>query len=338
MALSAGLGDFHFLRPAWLLALPLLLALAVWLAHRRARDGDWSQLIDAELLNALRLDGGGGVSSRAPWIWLALAWSVAVVALAGPSWQQDTAPAFRGSAAWVLVMDLSPSMAATDLSPDRATRARYALDDLLGAAHDARVGLVAFSAEPYTVAPLTRDVATIRALLPPLAPDIMPSPGDRLAPALQRAGELLGKAAADRRRTIVVTDGFSDPAAAFAAAGALREQGVELSVIGVGTPNGAPLPAPEGGFARDAQGRPQLARLDPAPLRSLASAAGGRYIGLSDVAALSASLAQGGPRAGSADADAAGDAVELEHWRDGGYWLLPMLLLCAAALARRGWL
>src|SRR3546814_3900448 len=84
-------------------------------------------------------------------------------------------------------------MAARDLSPDRVTRARYALDDLLGAAHGARVALIAFSDEAYTVTPLTDDVATVRTLLPPLAPDIMPTPGDQLAPALAQAGKLLGR-------------------------------------------------------------------------------------------------------------------------------------------------
>ncbi|WP_312632366.1 vWA domain-containing protein, partial [Mammaliicoccus sciuri] len=87
----------------------------------------------------------------------------------------------------VVVLDLSPSMAAADLQPDRVTRARYAIDDLLGAARDARVGLVAFSDEPYTVSPLTDDVATVRALSQPLAPGIMPSAGDQLAPALRQA-------------------------------------------------------------------------------------------------------------------------------------------------------
>ncbi|MFX9023860.1 VWA domain-containing protein, partial [Acinetobacter baumannii] len=81
-------------------------------------------------------------------------------------------------------------MAASDMTPDRVTRARYAVDDLLGAARDARVGLVVVSGEAYTVSPLTEDVATIRGLLPPLAPSIMPGSGDQLAPALETAAKL----------------------------------------------------------------------------------------------------------------------------------------------------
>lgn len=243
------LHNLHLLRPLWLLALPPLWGLAIWLHRRGGRDGNWSQLIDPALLPALQLeaDSGGG---RSPWPWLALAWTVAVLALAGPSWQQEQAPAWRGSAAWVVVMDLSPSMAATDLSPDRATRARYAIADLLGQAQDARVGLVVFGGEAFTVTPLTEDVETVRSLLGPLSPDILPSTGDALAPALQQAGELL----ADRpgqREIIVFTDGFGDASAAFATASRLRSQGIQIHTVEIGTASGAPLPQAQGGFARD---------------------------------------------------------------------------------------
>src|SRR3569833_3108762 len=151
MTMPEFLQAFHFLRPWWLLALPPLYLLAFLLARRRARQGDWAGVIDSELLPALRLDGGSGSGGNLqPWPWLALAWTLAVLALAGPRWQQDRAAAYRAPADWVLVLDLSPSMAATDVAPNRVIRARYALDDLLDAAKDARVALVAFSDEPYT--------------------------------------------------------------------------------------------------------------------------------------------------------------------------------------------
>jgi Ca-activated chloride channel homolog len=190
MKLTAVMHTFHFLRPLWLLTLPLLWGLVWWLAHRRRHDGNWTGFIDAELLPSLRLDTGGRAGMR-PWPWLALAWSVAALALSGPSWERDRSPAYRSPAAWVFVLDLSPSMAATDLAPNRYTRSRYALDDLLGAARDGRVALVVFSEQAFIVTPLTQDVATVRALLPPLAPDIMPSAGDHLAPALEQASRLL---------------------------------------------------------------------------------------------------------------------------------------------------
>lgn len=309
--------DFHFLRPAWLLALPLLWGLVLWLARRRGRDGNWASLIDPELLPALRLDGGGQ-PGRSPWPWLALAWTLAALALAGPSWQRAPSPAYRGNAAWVLVLDLSPSMSATDLAPNRVARARYALDDLLSAARDARVGLVVFSDEAYTVTPLTDDVATVRALLPPLAPDIMPTAGDNLAPALERAGTLLEHGGGKSGQVVVLTDGFADPAAAFEAAGKLRSHGVAVSVVGIGAP-----------------GRSNAAPLDVDRLRQLAASGGGRYVDLAGLPALIGDLQAQAGHAGMARAK---QDIRVAHWLDGGFWLLPFLLLLAAVLARRGWL
>jgi len=329
------LAALHFLRPLWLLALPLLWALTFWLARRRSHGDSWSTLIDPELLPSLLLDAGSGKIGPSPWPWLALAWSFAALALAGPSWQQDATAAWRAPAAWVLVMDLSPSMAATDVAPSRSTRARYAIDDLLGAARDARVGLVAFSDEPYTVTPLTEDVATVRTLLPPLSPDLMPSPGHNMGPALDQAGQLLAQAGGKNRQVIVLSDGFDDPVAAFAAAAKLKAQGMTLSVVGIGTRNGAPLPKIDGGFAQDDKGQPVLTRLDLDGLQQLARAGGGQYVDIASLPSLIGTLQAQSVQPGSAETVA---GVQVQHWRDGGFWLLPFVLVLAALLARRGWL
>jgi Ca-activated chloride channel family protein len=333
------LQGLHFLRPLWLLALPLLWAAVFWLARRSVRSKDWSRVIDADLLPALRLDGheggAGGRGSRHPWPWLALAWSLAVLALAGPSWQQAAAPAYRASSAWVLVLDLSPSMAASDLAPSRVARARYAIDDLLAAAHDARVGLVAFSDEPYTVTPLTQDVETVRALLPSLAPDIMPSPGDHLAPALAQAQKLLQASGSVEQHIVVLSDGFDDSDAALAAAATLKAQGIAISVVGTGTAGGAPMHDADGQFMHDAQGRPVLARLDVAHLRQLAQAGGGTYADVSNLGGLISALQPLRPRSGET-LDSQRTAVP--QWRDAGAYLLPALLLLVALLTRRNWL
>lgn len=322
MNIQDALQALHFMRPLWLFALPLVWGLGAWLARRRARDGDWSRLIDADLLPDLRLgaNSGGGLS---PWPWLLAAWTLAVLALAGPSWQQDSTTAYRAPAAWVLVLDLSPSMTSSDLSPNRVTRARYALDDLLDGARDASVGLVAFSDDAYTVAPLTDDVATVRGLLPPLSPDIMPSSGDSLAPALTRAGKLLEQSNAKDKQLVLLSDGFSDPAAALQLAASLKSSGMTLNVVGVVAPSaGTPGQIGNAGLSRD-------------QLRQVATAGGGRYVELSQLPSLIADLNARPNRLTGANAE---QGVRVAHWLDGGVWLLPGLLLLAALLARRGWL
>lgn len=330
---------FHFLRPWWLVALPVLWLLVVWLARQRNQQGNAAAFIDADLLPALRLDtthaGGSSSAGLSPWPWLTLAWTLAVLALAGPSWQQDKTTAYRAPAAWVVVLDLSPSMASADLTPSRVARARFLVDDILGTARDARVGMIAFSDEAYTVAPLTQDVATVRTLMPVLAPELMPSAGNHLTPALEQAQKLLSASGSRDKRIVVLSDGFDDPAAALRSAAALKQQGIVLSVVGVGTAGGAPLRNADGSFVKDGQGQTQMAGLNTDLLQQLASAGGGRYVDSAQPAALLADLQSTAARPGEAVAE---QGQSVAHWRDAGAYLLPLVLLLAALLARRRWL
>lgn len=327
------MSHFHFLHPYWLPALPLLVALAVWLARRRGRDGAWQRLLDGELLPLLRLSEGG--AGRSPWLLIGLAWALAVLALAGPTWQRQITPAYRAPAAWIVALDVSPSMDAADVPPSRIARARYAIDDLLSAAHDARVGLIAFAGDPYTVAPLTSDVATISNLAQPLAPSLMPESGERLAPALQQAARLLQASPGRDRQVIVLTDGFTDPARALLTARQLHGRGINVNIIGVGTSAGAPEPNGNGGFVRNASGQVVLTRLDADLLRRVATAGGGRYVPLNALPELVSDLQGAGSREMSSGI--AAPQVRLDSWLDDGVWLLPPLLLLAAFVARRGW-
>jgi Ca-activated chloride channel family protein len=324
---------FHFLHPYCLLALPPLLALAVWLARRRGREGAWAAVLDGELLSALRLSDGA--MGRSPWILIAILWTLAVLALAGPAWRRQVTPAYRAPGAWLVALDLSPSMDATDVQPSRVARARIAIQALLSAAHDARVGLVAFAGEAYTVAPLTSDVATVRNLAQPLAPSLMPESGHRLAPALADAGRLLQASPGEDRQIIVLTDGLDDPAQALLAAQQLHRRGIDVSVIGVGTSTGAPQPDGNGGFVRNGSGQVVVSRLDAGLLQRIATAGGGRYATLSSLPQLIAHLQRAGSRRMSSGV--AAPRVRLASWLDEGVWLLPPLLLLAALLARRGW-
>jgi Ca-activated chloride channel family protein len=332
MDLSA-LQSFHFLYPAWLLALLPLWATIAWLAFRQARDGSWAQVIDPDLLSAIRLEGGGRGST--PWWILAVVWTLAVVALAGPAWQREESPAFRSPQDWVVLLDLSPSMGARDVTPDRVTRARYVVEDILSAARDARVGMIVFAGDAHAVTPLTSDVETVRALLKPLAPEIMPAAGDRLAPALDQAAELLKSVASRDAQVVVLTDGFSDPSAALKSAGQLRAQGARVHVIGIGSASGAPVPDDSGSFARDERGQPVVAKLPVDLLQHVAAAGGGEYAALSGQRRLIESMQQHRART-NLPGEKIGD-VELDSWRNEGIWLLPPLLLLAALLARRGW-
>jgi Ca-activated chloride channel family protein len=226
-------------------------------------------------------------------------------------------------------------MSASDVSPNRIARARYAAIDLLSAARDARVGLVAFAGEPHTVAPLTTDISTVRLLLQPLDPSLMPEAGDRLAPALEQAQSLLRAGLAKHGQIVVFSDGSGDPVESLRVAQRLRGQGTTVNIVGVGTQSGAPEPNGKGDFVHNASGAVQLTRLQTEELERIAAAGGGEYVPVSGVSRLVARLQSA--QSQEVDTPSASARERLTIWQNGGVWLLPPLLLFAALLARRGW-
>lgn len=318
----------HFLRPWWWLALAPL-PLALWaLARSGGGRAALARLADAALLPFLVHDTGA--RKRLVLALVACAWLLSVVALVGPAWQKTATPLYVNGAARVIALSLSNDMLAQDMKPDRMTRARFAVRDLLDDAGDARTALVAYAGAAFTVAPLTNDKRTVLNLLRALQPDVMPVPGNDAAAGIRQSIELLKNAHVKSGEIVLVTDTAGDAAAA--AARAAHAQGIRVDVLGIGTSVGAPVPRSGGGFANGPNGL-LMARRDDTTLRAIATAGGGRYVVLqadgSGVAVL------------GAPAEVAGHASRGERaqvWRDGGIWLLPALLVLAALAFRRGWL
>ncbi|HKX55520.1 MAG TPA: VWA domain-containing protein, partial [Xanthomonadales bacterium] len=173
-----GFDLLHFIRPLWLLALPLAVLLPWWWKRMRRPSGDWEKVCDPHLLRWLSVSQGeGGQSSKTGAILAGLAIAIAVLALSGPSWQQLPESSLAARDARVIALDLSASMLAEDLRPSRLTRARFRIADLLNQAEEGQTGLVAYAGDAYVVSPLTNDTNTIASLLPALGPEVMPVTG-----------------------------------------------------------------------------------------------------------------------------------------------------------------
>lgn len=329
------MSDFHFLRPFWFLALPLLLGLLWFLWRRRLRSRSWQEVCDPALLPHLLL---GRSQRRANWpLWLLLlSMLMTVIALAGPTWRRLPQPLFRQQSALVICLDLSRSMLAADLKPSRLVRAQLKIQDILRQRREGQTALVAFAGDAFAVTPLTDDDRTIAALLGTLAPDLMPVQGSAPARALMLGAEFIHRAGLKQGTLLLVTD-EDRPQLAEEAAREMRKQGVSLQVLGVGTPEGAPIPLSQGGFFKDRSGKMVLPGLDEEGLRQLAQAGGGSYrritIDDSDFHTLLADLdSQRLDRAEAAE-NRLGD-----RWEEAGVWLLWLLLVPAACAFRRGWL
>jgi len=163
----------------------------------------------------------------------------------------------------------------------------------------------------------------------------MPEQGDQLAPALQEAGRLLETEAAQHGQVVVLSDGFADPAESLRAAQELRQKGMTVHVIGVGTQAGAPEPDGKGGFVQDPNGRPRLTREQTDELQRVAMAGGGEFVTADAAQSLLPALRSDETQ--GRQERTVGTSADLAAWRNEGIWLLPPLLLLAGLLARRGW-
>ncbi|MBT8086674.1 MAG: VWA domain-containing protein [Gammaproteobacteria bacterium] len=324
--------DFHWLRPEWLLAVPLVIAVAVVLGRRRLQAGSWERVIEPALMPFV-LSRNPGRGSDLRW-WLYGAGGVlAALSLAGPAWERIEQPVFRAEQALVVALDLSRSMDAEDVTPSRLVRARLKILDILERRKSGQTALVVYSANAFTVTPLTNDTDTVAALINSLSTDIMPSRGSYPIVAMEKSRQLLDQAGVAFGEVLLVTDGGSSPAAETAARD-LKAAGYTLSVLAVGTDEGAPIPRPAGGFVTDNRGNIALPRLEKRSLRALAVAGGGKFAVLSaDDSDLDVLLS--GVVAKTAATD---ESMATDQWREEGPWLLLLLLPIAALAFRRGWL
>jgi Ca-activated chloride channel family protein len=323
--------EFHFLRPEWLWAIPAMIALTVLLARRKLTPGSWEHVVDPKLAPHV-LSGSASRGGGVRWWLLGIGGIVAVLSLAGPAWQRIEQPVYRSDQALVVALDLSRSMDAQDVAPSRMARSRLKILDMIERRAGGQTALIVYSANAFTVTPLTSDGDTISALVNSLSTDIMPSRGSYPTSAIRKGQQLLEQAGAGFGEVLLITDGGPSPDAERAARD-LVEAGFTLSVLGVGTKQGAPIPKLAGGFVTDRAGQIAVARLEERSLRRLAATGGGRYATLSSDNSDLDHLLSGevGTR------QATDDSMASDQWREDGPWLALLLLPFGALAFRRGW-
>lgn len=294
------LPDLTLLRPLWLLALPGLALLAVWLRRRRGGLGDWARVADPALLRAMEAlgrvaPGSGGVPGLAG---LAVA-ALAALALAGPAVERRDALSFRNLDGVVLVVDVSPSVVDSPRWPQLLTMGRFGV----AALGSRPAGLVVVAGDAYVATDMTADTAQLGQTLSLLGPDTVPDPGSRPERGLRLAARMLREAAVLEGDVVLLTDGGGLGAESLAAAAEIAGQGARLSIVQIGAAS--------------------------AETAAHVAVGGGRSFGLADTDAFAAWLS-----------DAARTRLErqdypLLFWHDLGPWVLALALLPALLLFRR---
>lgn len=271
-----------FRSPAWLVAVfaapALALALRALASARRERLA--AALGEARTLARL-VSPEVDARRSARWLLRAGALALIALALAGPQWGVELLPAESKARSVVVAVDVSLSMAADDVRPSRLEKAKEQLAVLIDGLAGERVGIVAFAGQAALVCPVTTDHQAAKQLLRSLEPGLIPMPGTAIGTAIRAATASLARYPGGKA-IVVISDGEdhkTDPAGAADEAAA---QGVRVFGIGVGTPEGGPIPLKDGagnlvGYKKDKRGATVVTKLGEATLADVAARASGAY-------------------------------------------------------------
>ena len=327
------LNDFHWLRPEWFFIIPVSALVIYFLAFKKIGWSNWSSIIDLELIPyVLSHDPIQGRDYR--WMLMGIVALLAVIALAGPSWKRIEQPVLRLDQSLVIALDLSRSMDAQDLIPSRLQRAKLKILDILNRRKSGQTALVVYSANAFTVTPLTTDVDTIVSLVSSLDTDIMPSRGSFSEVAINKSKQLLEQSNVTVGKILLITDGGTSPEATNVAQ-SLKSTGFTLSILGVGTTDGAPIPYKTGGFVTDNRGKIAIPQLEEKALQALARIGGGKYARITDNDDDLDKLLFIGISGNTLQSN---ESLLTDQWHDEGPWVLLFLIPFAALAFRRGWM
>ena len=328
--------EFHFLRVEWLWLLPLWGVILWFLPKIQSSQIDWAQWISPPLQRLLIVSSQISQHRKKQLqVGFALIWVLSTLALAGPAWERLPQPLLVRDQARVILLDLSYSMLATDLQPNRLERARYKIEDLLNRFQEGQTAIVLYAGDAHTLVPLTEDVETIRTLLPSLHPSLMPVRGSRPDLAFENVIEMLNQVDIQNSHLVWITDGIDDQQVK-PLQNLLSSQRHKLTVLAVGTPSGAPIVLEKGNYLKDTNNNIVIPQLDLAPLKAVAETLGGQVLPVQyDDSDLDRLVAFEEKDQGFQEQE---EELTTDRWREEGPWLFVLLLPLVALIFRRGWL
>ncbi|MFQ5398347.1 MAG: VWA domain-containing protein [Anaerolineae bacterium] len=262
-----------------LLLLPLAGLFWLWAGNRRREA--LARLGDPALIERLSMsvNRNGRRWQRRLWF---LALAFLILALARPQWGSQVQVVEQEGVQVMVVLDVSKSMLAQDLKPDRLTRARLEISDLMSRLDGDEIGLVLFSGASFIQFPLTSDYDTARAFLDNARPEVISRPGTAVADAIETAMSGFDPQRSSQKVIVIMTDGEDHEGDPIAAAQQAAADGAIIYTIGFGSAQGEPIPEFDAdgrlvGYKKDGNGEVVLSRLDEVTLQRIAQTANGRY-------------------------------------------------------------
>ena len=260
-----------------LAVVPVFIGLYIWYTRRKRRQlaefGDPALVIEL-MPNASR------VRPNVKFSILMVALVLLILAAARPQYGQREQTVKRQGIEAIIALDISNSMLAEDVAPCRLDRAKQMLSKMIDQMVDDKVGLVVFAGEAYTQLPITCDYVSAKMFLNSITPDLIKTQGTAIGAALNTAIQSFGSEETDASRAIIlITDGENHEDDAAAVAARAKEMGIKVMVVGIGKPEGSPIPIPgTNNFRKDRQGNVVVSRLNEDMCREIAKAGNGIYV------------------------------------------------------------
>lgn len=261
----------------WLITTPVfVIAYIIYTKHKRRQLMEFG---DHELVAQLMPDASKG---RPIWKFslLLLAWVLLIVAGSRPQYGQQEKTIKRQGIEVMVALDISNSMLAEDVAPNRLDRAKQILSKMIDNMVDDKVGLVVFAGEAFTQLPITCDYVSAKMFLNTITPNLISTQGTAIGAALQTAVTSFGATESEAGRAIIlITDGENHEDDAIAAAKQAQELGIQVFVVGIGKPEGSPIPKPvSNDYFKDRSGQVVVSRLNEEMCQQIAAAGKGIYV------------------------------------------------------------
>lgn len=269
---------FVHLHILWLLVLIPILSIGFALLTRRKRR-QLESFGDPDLVKQL-MPERSTVRPVVKFTILMITLTLLIFAAARPQYDKKEQVVKRQGIEVLVALDISNSMLAEDVAPSRLDRAKQMLSKMIDKMVDDKVGLVVFAGQAFIQLPITCDYVSAKMFLNNISPDLIKTQGTAIGDAINTTIRAFGAEQSEASRAIIlITDGENHEDDAIAAAQAAKEAGIHLYVIGIGKPEGAPIPIPgTNNYRKDRQGQVVVTKLNEEMCQQIAAAGNGAYI------------------------------------------------------------
>lgn len=268
---------FAHIELLWLLTIIPVIILA-HILYTKYKRGQLTAFGDPSLLEEL-MPNASRIRPHVKFTLQILALTLLIFALARPQYGTKEQTVKREGIEVMIALDISNSMLAEDVTPNRLDRAKQILSKLVDQMVDDKLGLVVFAGDAFTQLPITCDYVSAKMFLQNITPDLIPAQGTAIGTAINTCIRSFGAEESEASRAIIlITDGENHEDDAKAAAQAAKEKGINVFVVGIGKPEGSPIPDGRGSFKKDKAGQVVVSRLNEEMCKEIAAAGNGIYV------------------------------------------------------------